>query len=210
MWKMEKCNDSLTDTHNQWKREWKCLHLFTQLWTLMCSLNQSATNPFRMTGDTCLLWQLQQAAAEIKLKHLLSVEAEVKTKWEYRSCCVVWLWEAHFKDEHFGNCGLKVQSLLLHGRVFSFHVHCLFVRQRHSALWDTLNCDILVAEVPPELVTDLSCSFYCSHPTSCKLVNEHFFSTIEPLYSCISRHMYRLTNQKVSIYVLKNHKLVYP
>lgn len=104
----------------------------------------------------------------------------------------------------------RYKACLLHGRVFSFHVHCLFVRQRHSALWDTLNCDILVAEVPPELVTDLSCSFYCSHPTSCKLVNEHFFSTIEPLYSCISRHMYRLTNQKVSTYVLKNHKLVYP
>lgn len=69
----------------------------------------------------------------------------------------------------------RYKACLLHGRVFSFHVHCLFVRQRHSALWDTLNCDILVAEVPPELVTDLSCSFYCSHPTSCKLVNEHFF-----------------------------------
>lgn len=37
------------------------------LWTVLGSLNQSATRLFRMTGDSWLLWQLQQAAAEIKL-----------------------------------------------------------------------------------------------------------------------------------------------
>lgn len=68
---------------------------------------------FQNDGDSCLLWQMQEAAAEIKLKHLLPVEAEGRTKWKYRSCRAVWLWEAHFKDEHFGSCGLKVQSLLI-------------------------------------------------------------------------------------------------
>lgn len=90
---------------------------------------------------------------------------------------------------------------------FLFHVHCLFARQRDSALWDTLNCDILVAEVLHELLADLSCGFYHSHTRSYKLVNEHLFSTIgdyvlEIMYCTmywklyISRHMCRLTNQK--------------
>lgn len=151
---------------------------------------------------------MQEAAAEIKLKHLLPIETEGRTKWKYRSCRAVWLWEANFKDEHFGSCGLKVQSLLIPWKgFFLFHVHCLFARQRDSALWDTLNCDILVAEVLSELLADLSCGFYHSHPRSYKLVNEHLFSTIgdyvlEIMYCtmywkwCISRHMCRLINQK--------------
>lgn len=84
----------------------------------------------------------------------------------------MWLREANFKDEHVGSCGLKVQNLLTPWKGgFLFHVHWLFARQRLNALWDILSCDILIAEVPPELVTDLSCGFYHSHPRSYKLVN---------------------------------------
>lgn len=147
----------------------KCLHLFTPVMNPHGLLNQSATRLFRMTGDCCLLWQLEQAAAEIKLKHLLSVEAEVKTKWKYRSCHVVLAVRSSFQGWACWKLWPESMKPAYSMEKSLFHVHCLFPRHRHSALWDTLNCDILVTEVPPELVTDLSSGFCHSHPRSYKL-----------------------------------------
>lgn len=115
------------------------------------------------------------------------------------SCCVVWLLEAYLKDGHSGSCGLHIyKACLLQGRILFFHEHCLFACTEAQCLvgdFELWHCD---PEGSSELMTDLSCVFYHSHPMSCKLVNEHkyFFSAIEPPYSYISRHMYTLNNQK--------------
>lgn len=65
---------------SQWKLEWKCLHLSMPVMNPRGLFESECHKAFQNDGDSCLLWQMQEAAAEIKLKHLLPVEAEGRTK----------------------------------------------------------------------------------------------------------------------------------
>lgn len=103
----------------------------------------------------------------------------------------------------------KYKACLLHGKgFFLFNVHCLFPRHRHSALCDTLNCDILVTEVPPNSWQTLALVF--TTPTQGHTNwSINIFSPIMNPY-VLPGICAGLQIKKVRTYVLKNYKLVYP